>query len=123
MTAPFQDKLTEIRSRFVAALDARGQIVYEAIISIETEENQGAALEAAQMELHKIAGTAAPLGFKELGVFAADFESRISAQLSCSELDLIALKTDLLELMETIESIQLDASPSNWMRGTPNAFA
>lgn len=82
--ATLLDGLARIRLRFIDKLQDY-LVDMEAFAAAPTHTHSHSS-EAALFAIHKIAGTAAPLGFADLGVAAKDTEDRLRADLSASRL-------------------------------------
>ena len=102
----FENRLAEIRNRFVLALQTRGAAIQKAIETIETGQDDKSALTAVRNELHKITGTAAPLGFVELGERARRFEDRIELYLNYTDENQCEILTGLKNLQQEMLSIR-----------------
>jgi len=109
MSDVLEDRLAEIRVRFVSLLCTRGETIQNAIGLIETERCARSALKDVQNELHKITGTAATLGFRDLGERARHFEERIENCPDHAGAELDELLAGLKELQQMIMKICKDA--------------
>ena len=79
-----QDGLARIRLRFMDKL--QDYLVDMEAFAANPTHTYSQSAEAALFALHKIAGTAAPLGFADLGIAAKETEDMLRADLSASRL-------------------------------------
>ena len=110
MSALLDDRLAEIRVRFISALQTRSSTIQKAIESIETCQDEKIVLKEVQNELHKITGMAAPLGFRELGEQARDFEDRIELYLNRIETNQSEILAGLKKMLQAILLIRQSAN-------------
>lgn len=77
-----QSRIQQIRPRFLAALSERLDRLEVLRDSFDDTPPEAETLEEIRFGAHKTAGTAAPLGFKELGELASQCEQMIDAYLA-----------------------------------------
>ena len=75
--ARLQEGLLRVRERFLDDLDGRERVVKALRMEISSTGNPGPSRDAAQRQLHRIAGTAATLGLPELGQAASICEDEL----------------------------------------------
>ncbi len=99
--ASMQIALAKVRDRFVGALPDREAAVGSLLQEIDQTSVSENGLREAQLHLHQMAGTAATLGFKELGDVSCACEDEIlGLDLTPTNFDQLAFKLrQVLRLM------------------------
>ena len=95
-------RLTELRSRFRAALPERVSIVHQRLAALRPGEWPKPAAEALRGEIHSLAGSSGLFGFDGIGAAAQDFEKLligIAKQSAASHADM----EELLDAMARLD--------------------
>ncbi|MCW2307721.1 Hpt domain-containing protein [Rhodobium gokarnense] len=103
--SPIGPALERIAARFAARLPSRLEQL-EAHANALSQETYAPEMEALLVALHELAGTAPPLGYKDLGARAREAEIRLLEIKAMSgpptDQDLAALRSMALALRETV---------------------
>lgn len=115
-----QAGLSAVRRRFAAALPERAEVLQALQAELDKETGPFRSMEAAQLNLHKIAGTAETLGFCNLGDAARQCEDMIVAHVEAGQkLNVAALRDCLSNVLLLIEAVY-HSVPEATAAGTAN---
>ncbi|SFT01388.1 Hpt domain-containing protein [Sulfitobacter marinus] len=103
MNANFLAGLEKLREKFLAELSQRNASLKDAFSRLTAEDADENAIEDISWIAHKVSGSAATLGFKELGEQAARTERLILGTAGSHSADDAALRAEVTALIRLMD--------------------